>query len=145
MKENFQITIKRPVEEVFTIVNDFEQLSKASEGKISIKPVDGKPSTGKGAEQVVSTQFPGMDEIRIETVEFDENKRVLRKFHIKDLPTTVDLKFSPKDGETVVDLEVELIPQSMVYKMMIPMLAKTIKDQKGKAMEEVQKQLESQV
>ena len=143
MKENFQITIKRPVEEVFTVVNDFEQLAKASQGKVKVAPVEGKPKTGKGAEQMISSEMPGMQDIRVETLEYEENKRVVRKLHIKDLPTTVELKFAEKDGSTVVDLDVELVPESMIYKMMMPMLTKTIRDQKGKALEEVQKQLEA--
>jgi hypothetical protein len=143
MKESFQIKIKRPREEVFTVVNDFQQLAKASQGKVKVAPVKDKPSSGPGSEQLITSEFPGMQDIRIETLEWDAPKRVVRKFHIKDLPTTVELEFKEKDGETVVDLVVELVPESMVYKMMMPMLAKTIRDQKAKALDQVQKQLEA--
>jgi len=143
MKESFQITIKRPRDEVFKVVNDFQHLAKAGQGKIRLQSVAGKPASGPGSEQTISSDCPGMQDIRIETLEWDEPKRVVRKFHVKDLPTTVELDFSEKDGATVVDLTVELVAQSMVYKMMMPMLAKTIRDQKGKALEQVQKQLEA--
>lgn len=149
LKENFTVTVKRPKEQVFEALTDFTVFAKASEGKVRIERVPGRPPKGVGEafwikpSEEARKQFMGMEDVLCETTDWDPPRRCTRKFDIKDLPTVVGftLEDAPEGTKLTVDLQME--PKSMMYKMLLPVLGKKIQSEKDKALAMLQDRLDS--
>ena len=143
MKENFTFTVKKDIRATFLALTDFSAMSAFSQGKIEISPIPGTPPAGPGSALLLRLPIAGGQEVRCETVEWDEPRRCVRRFAIPDLPTIVSLDFvAQADCSTKVSVDVELTPQSMLYKLMLPMLAKQVLAKKEQALQDFQRQLE---
>jgi hypothetical protein len=143
MKENFTFTVKKDIRAAFMALTDLSAMCAFSQGKIEASPIPGTPSTGVGSALLLRLPLAGGQEVRCETVEWDEPRRCVRRFAIPDLPTTLSFDFVEEaDCSTKVSVDVELTPQSMLYKMMLPMLAKQVLAKKDQALQDLQRQLE---
>ena len=143
MKENFTFAVKKDIRAAFLALTDLKAMSALSEGKIEVATIPGTPSAGPGSALLLRLPMAGGQEVRCETVEWDEPRRCVRRFAVPDLPTIVSFDFMEQaDGSTKVSVDVELTPQSMLYKMMLPMLAKQVLAQKDQAIQDFQRQLE---
>lgn len=144
MKESLSITIKKPLETVFDAMTDIDQLASWAPAKVSFKKVPDRPKSGLGSAVIIASPMPGMGDVLCETTEWDRPRACTRTFHIKDLPTKVSIRLKEKKGETKVDIDIELEPQSMMYRMALPVLASKMRADKERALKELQKKLQSE-
>jgi hypothetical protein len=143
MKENFTFTVKKDIRAAFLALTDLKAMSAFSQGKMEVSQIPGTPSAGPGSALLLRLPVAGGHEVRCETVEWDEPRRCVRRFAIPDLPTTVSFDFMAQaDCSTKISVDVELTPQSMLYKMMLPILAKQVLAKKDQALLDFQRQLE---
>jgi len=140
MKETIAFEVRKPLREAFEVLTDLETLAALSEGKLAIEKVPDRPRRGKGAAVLLRAGAAAGD-ILCETVEWDPPNRCARRLGIKDLPTTLALSFAEIPGGTRVTLDLELEPQSMLYKMMLPALALKVKADKDRLVAELQRRL----
>lgn len=143
MKESFTLEVKRPVREVFERLTDLDQLAAMSGGKVAVSPVADRPRRGKGAAVLLTPQVPGADAgaVLCETLEWDPPSLCTRRFAIKDLPTTASFRLDECAAGTRVTVDIELEPQSLMYKMMLPALALKLKSDKEKFVAHLQAEL----
>lgn len=150
MKESFSFDVKKPAGEVFASLTDLQRIAEMSDGKLVIKPVPDRPRAGIGSACYLSADIPGAPagagkDILCETLEWLPPKSCTRKFGIPDLPTTAAIKVEDiPGGGSRLTVEVEVIPESMMYKMMLPALALKLKLDKEKMVAQLQKQLDTQ-
>lgn len=146
MKESFSIEVKRPVQETFDSLTDLERFASLSEGKLAVAAVPDRPRRGKGSALLLTAQVPGQAEAGIlcETLEWEPPSVCTRRFAIKDLPTTACMRFAPCPAGTRVTVDLELDPQSMLYKLMLPALALKLRGDKEKLVAQLQQQLDAQ-
>jgi hypothetical protein len=143
MKENFAFTVKKDIRAAFLALTDLNAMSAFSQGKIEVSRIPGTPSAGPGSALLLRLPAAGGQEVRCETLEWDEPRRCVRRLAVPDLPTIVSIDFMEQaDCSTKVTVDVEVTPQSMLYKMMLPILAKQVMAQKEKALQDFQRQLE---
>ncbi len=145
MKETFTITFRRPREAVFEIVTDFDKLGEISGGKVNIQPVEGKPRSGPGSAVMFKSPVPGAGDVVCETIEWDPPKRCVRRFNLTDMPTTLALDFAGDGDVTQLSVELTIEPQSVMYKMMIPLLQAQIAKKKDEVIRTFQAQLDATV
>ncbi|MBI5203048.1 MAG: SRPBCC family protein [Elusimicrobia bacterium] len=150
MKESFSFDVKKSAGEVFDSLTDLQRIAALSGGKSVIKPVADRPKAGIGSACYLSAEVPGApagaaQDILCETLEWAPPKVCTRKFAIPDLPTTASIKVEERDGGgSRLTVEVEIVPESMMYKMMLPALALKLRSDKEKMVTELQKQLDKQ-
>ncbi len=137
MKEEVSFSVKKKREEVFAALTDFKKLEEISQGKITIRP-------GTDADTfVIHADAPGMQQVACRTTVWDPPKSCVRKFEIKDLPTTIGLTFEEAGDQTKVTLLLEMTPESIMYKMMLPMLKGKMRAEKDKVLAQLQAQLDA--
>lgn len=135
MKEEISFSVKKKREEVFAALTDLKKIEEMSQGKVTIRP-------GTDADTfVIHADIPGMQEVTCRTTQWDPPTKCVRTFEIKDLPTTISLTFEEVGDQTKVTLLLEMTPESMTYKMMLPMLEKKLRAEKEKALAQLQTQL----
>jgi uncharacterized protein YndB with AHSA1/START domain len=143
MQETFSLNFKRPLVAVFTALTDFNRLKEMSQGKVVIEPVDGRPQTGPDSAVLFKSPQPGVGDVLVETTEWDEPNKVVRVFRLTDMPTTVTMDFKETDGGTRLDFTLELLPESAMFKMMMPLIQKKVADNKAEAIAKLQAQLDA--
>jgi len=136
MKEEFKFSIKQPRDKVFALMTDMEKLAELSRGKVTIKP------STEPRDCVLQADFPGLETVVCRTTEWDPPRKCVREFQIKDLPTTLSLLFVEEAEGTQVALTLEMTPQNMAYKMMLPMLESQLKKERDKALARLRSQLD---
>lgn len=143
MKESFSIEVKRPLQEVFDSLTDLDRLATMSGGKLAINPVADRPKRGKGSAVMLTPVVPGqnIEAILCETIEWEPSHLCTRRFAIKDLPTTASFRLESTAGGTRIQVDVELDPQSLMYKMMLPALALKFRGEKEKFVAQIQHEL----
>ncbi|MBI4348444.1 MAG: SRPBCC family protein [Elusimicrobia bacterium] len=149
MKESFSFDVKKSPSEVFESLTDLQRIAELSGGKLVIKPVPDRPLRGIGSAVYLCADVPGApagaaQDILCETLEWSPPHLCTRKFGIKDLPTTAVIRVEERDGGSRLTVEVEVVPESMMYKMMLPMLAVKLKGDKEKLVAQLQQQLDRQ-
>lgn len=148
MKESFSFDVRKSAGEVFESLTDLQRIADMSGGKLVIKPAPDRPKAGIGSACYLSAAIPGApagapQDILCETLEWAPPKACTRKFGIPDLPTTAKIIVEERDGGSRLTVEVEIVPESMMYKMMLPALALKLKGDKEKLVAELQKQLDA--
>jgi len=142
MKETFSFQVKRLPQQTFEALTDLERFAQASQGKASIAAVPDRPRAGKGSAVLIKTAAEGgVGDVLCETLEWEPPRRCVRRFAIKDLPTTIGIDCREKDDGTQVTVDLELEPQSLMYKMMLPVLASRFRAEKDKVLAQLQQQL----
>ena len=146
MKESFSLDVKKPRREVFDSLTDVHRLAGLSNGAVTISPVPDRPRAGKGAAFLIkpAVNGPGPAEVLCETTQWDPPSLCTRRFAIPDLPVTAALRFEDIEGGTRVTVDLELEPQSLLYKMMLPALALKLKSDKDKLLAQFQQELAKQ-
>ena len=148
-KESFMVTVKKPKEQVFEALTDFDTFAKASKGRVTFERVSGKPLKGVGetirirSDQPAMPGLPEMQEVLCETTAWDPPRRCVRRFDIKDLPTVVGFTLEDCPGGTRVAVDLQVEPKSVLYKMLMPMLGKKIASEKDKAIAMIQERLDT--
>ena len=137
MKEQFTLSVKRPREEVFKDLTDIEQFARLSQGKVNV--------VREGENFRISASVPGMpiQDVVCRTTVWDPPRTCVRVFDVKDLPITLGLTFSEEGTGTKIAVDFELVAQSMMYKMMLPMLERKLKADKDKALAQLQNRLDA--
>ena len=138
LRESFTLILKKPREQVFHSLTDFDHFAKTVGDKATVERVSGK---GLGEVIRIKTPQPGAPELLCETTEWDPPRRCARRLDLPDLPTTVafSLEECPEGTSLTVDLTME--PKSVLYKMLIPMLQQKIKEEKDKTRDLLQERL----
>ncbi|MFH2204425.1 MAG: SRPBCC family protein [Elusimicrobiota bacterium] len=137
MKEEFTFSVKQPRDKVFAHLTDMEKLAELSQGKVSIQP------SADGRQHVFKSEFPGMQEVVCRTTEWEPPRICVRAFDIKDLPTKLSMRFEEEGTGTRITLAVEMTAQSMVYKMLLPMLEQQLNKEREKALSRLRGQLDA--
>lgn len=135
MKEEITFSVKKPREEVFKALSDFDAIAQLAQGKVSIKKTD------EG--HLISADLPGLQGVLCRTLEYTPPQKCVRRFEIKDLPTTLAFTFDEEGTGTKVTLNLEMTAESMVYKMMLPMLEKKLREEKTKTLAQLQSRLDA--
>lgn len=143
MKESFTLDLKRPPKEAFEALTDLERIAAMSGGKLVVEKVADRPRVGKGSAVTlkVAAGGPGMGDILCETTAWEPPSLCVRRFAVKDLPTTATMRFEPIDGGTRVTVDLELEPKSLMYKMMLPALAMKVRADKDKLIAQLRQEL----
>jgi len=147
LSETFELIIKRPREAVFEALSDAERFTRMAgpqaSAKVKVESVPERPRTGLGSAVRVSGDLPGMQDVLVEVVEWSRPSRVVRKLHVKGMPTVIGLGFEDAgNGTTRLRVELEMRAEGMMQKMMLPLLAKKLRDEKPKALAVLQSQLD---
>jgi uncharacterized protein YndB with AHSA1/START domain len=135
LKENITVTIKSPRDTVFSLLTDLEALASKSQGQVAVERVEGTPRGGvREAFRIHWPALSGKESFQCETTEWDPPRRCVRKLGIKDLPTEIafTLEACPEGTRLTIDLLME--PQSLLYKVLLPILGKRIAAEKEKAL-----------
>lgn len=143
MKESFTLEVKRPPREVFDQLTDLDRLAAFSGGKVTVSAVPDRPRRGKGSAVLLTPQVPGQNvgAVLCETLEWEPPSLCTRRFDIKDLPTTASFRLTECPAGTLVTVDLEIEPQSLMYKMMLPALALKLKGDKEKFVAQLQSEL----
>lgn len=138
MRESFELNVRRPRGDVFSALTDLGKMAELSQGKVRV--------TGDGRDCTISAEAPGLplQDVACRTIEWDPPKKCVRVFDVKDLPITLGLSFADSADGTKITIDVEIVPKSMVYKMMLPMLERKLKTDRDAALAHLQAQLNSQ-
>jgi uncharacterized protein YndB with AHSA1/START domain len=143
VKESFSVEVRKPLKEVFESLTDIERLASMSGGKVTVNHLAERPRRGKGSAVLLIPAVPGqqIEPVLCETLEWEPPKRCARRFGIKDLPTTVEFRLEELPDGTRIHVDVELEPQSLMYKMMLPALALKFRSEKEKFIGQLQAEL----
>ncbi|TBR25660.1 SRPBCC family protein [bacterium] len=136
MKENIDFTVKKPPAEAFAALTDLDMMIKFGEDpkspvKMRATRVDGRPKNGLGSAVDLTVQGAGQS-MRMETVEWDPPKRCVRKLESPDLTAVVAFDFKEHPEGSLVTAELTIEAKSLLFKMMLPVLAKKIASEKLK-------------
>ncbi|HBL18862.1 MAG TPA: hypothetical protein DD417_19400 [Elusimicrobia bacterium] len=137
-KESVTLTIQRPRDLAFEALTDFEKLAEVVKSKVTVERVPDSPKKGVGAAYRIQTTMAAVEPIRCETTEWEPPRLAAFRLDIKDLPTTVSLQFEECVGGTRLTAEVCMEPKSVMYKMMLPMLSQKLKEEKARAVKELE-------
>jgi hypothetical protein len=134
MKENLEFAVKKKPEEAFAALTDLDMMTKFGEDprspvKMTVTRVEGRPKNGLGSAVDLTVQGAGQT-MRMETVEWDPPKRCVRKLESPDLTAVVAFDFKEHAEGALVAAEVTIEAKSLLFKMMLPMLAKKIASEK---------------
>ena len=141
LQETFTLIIKKPREEVFRSLTDFDHFAKTVGDKAKVERVSGK---GLGEVIRIKTQQAGAPELLCTTTEWDPPSRCTRRLDLPDLPTTVAFTLGNCPEGTTLKVDLTMEPKSMIYKMLIHMLQQKIKEEKEKTKDLLQKRLGAQ-
>ena len=135
--------VKRPRGEVFESLTDLDRLARMSDGTLVVSTVPDRPRAGKGSACLLKPAMsgPGPGEVLCETIEWDPPSLCTRRFAIPDLPVTAAMRLQEIEGGTRITVELDLEPQSLMYKMMLPALALKLKSDKEKLLAQLQLEL----
>lgn len=134
MKENIEFTVKKTPAEAFAALTDLDMMTKFGEDprspvKMTVARVEGRPKTGIGSAVTLTIHGAGQSML-METVEWDPPKRCVRKLESPDLTAVVAFDFKEHAEGSLVAAEVTIEAKSLIFKMMLPMLAKKLASEK---------------
>lgn len=134
MKETIDFTVKKKPEEAFAALTDLDMMTKFGEDprspvKMTVARVEGRPKNGLGSAVDLTVQGAGQT-MRMETVEWDPPKRCVRKLESPDLTAVVAFDFKDHPEGSLVSAELAIEAKSILFKMMLPMLAKKLASEK---------------
>ena len=134
MKENLEFTVKKTPAEAFEALTDMEAMAKFSQDprsplKMTVARVPDRPKSGLGSAVTLTVEGAGQSML-METVEWDPPRRCVRKLDSPDLTAVVafDFKEHPEGSQVLAELTLEA--KSLLFKMMLPMLAKKLASEK---------------
>ena len=134
MKENLEFTVKKTPAEVFAALTDMEAMAQFSLDprsplKMSVTRVSDRPKSGLGSAVTLAIEGAGQAML-METVEWDPPKRCVRRLDSPDLTAVVAFDFSEHPEGSLVKAELTMEAKSLLFKMMLPMLAKKLAAEK---------------
>ncbi|TPW20536.1 MAG: hypothetical protein FD126_1588 [Elusimicrobia bacterium] len=145
MKENLEFTVKKTPAEAFAALTDMESMAKFSQDprsplKMTVARVADRPKSGLGSAVTLTIEGAGQSML-METVEWDPPKRCVRRLDSPDLTAVVafDFKEHPEGSQVLAELTLEA--KSLLFKMMLPMLAKKLAADKLKLADKMKENL----
>ena len=134
MQERLEFVVKRPREDVFRGLTDMEAMARFADNpqsplKVSVAPVPDRPKTGLGSAVTITVQGAGQA-MTMETVEWAPATRCVRALESPDLSARVAFDFADDPAGTKVLVELNMEAKSVLFKMMLPVLAKRLASEK---------------
>ena len=134
MKENIEFTLKKTPAEAFAALTDADAMAAFSRDprsplKMTVSRVPDRPKSGLGSAVSLTIEGAGQSML-METVEWDPPKRCVRRLDSPDLTAVVSFDFSEHPEGSQVRVELTLEAKSLLFKMMLPMLAKKLASEK---------------
>lgn len=134
MKESLEFTVKKTPEEAFAALTDMEVLSRLGADprapvKMKVERVPDRPKAGLGSAVSLTVDGAGT-KMLMETVAWDPPKRCVRRLSSPDFDAEVVFDFKPHPEGALVAAELTLEAKSFVFKMMLPVLAKKVAEEK---------------
>ena len=142
IREQREITVQKPRQEVFDFLNDETKLSSWVNGITSIEPF-GEPKQGVGAKAKLVVSVPTEAEFVSVVSEWDPPKRFAWSVDMKEMASTQTYTLEDLgDGATKVVLEVEHRPKTFMMKLLSPLIGWSIKKERAKEMVRLKTMLE---
>ena len=134
MKENIEFTLKKTPAEAFAALTDADAMAAFSRDprsplKMTVEKVPDRPKSGLGSAMTLTVEGAGQSML-METIEWDPPKRCVRKLDSPDLTAVVAFDFKEDPEGSLVQVELTLEAKSLLFKMMLPMLAKKLASEK---------------
>ena len=145
MRETLDFTVKKTPAEAFAALTDMDMMAKFGEDprspvKMTVERVTDRPRSGLGSAVRLTVQGAGQSML-METVEWDPPKRCVRKLESPDLTALVAFDFKEHPEGTLVSADLSVEAKSLLFKMMLPILAKKVASEKLKLADKMRENL----
>jgi len=127
LKVDLSVMIKRPIEEVFAVMSDFENDPKWRSGIEVKKTSEGPIGVGTTYHSIV-TALGRRIEGEVEFTEYESNRRCATKTKSGPIPVDAQWTFKRVDGGTQVDVTLEAEADGF-FKLAEPLLVNILKRQ----------------
>ena len=115
------VTIKKPVEEVFTTFNDAAKLKEWMTSIKSFEAIDEKEGKVGSTYKIIVLDANGNDfEMKEKVIAFEPNKRVALEFDAQSMFKIDDIQFTSNGGSTTITNNATCKGTSYLYKCMFP-------------------------